>query len=446
MRLKLTLISAAVAAFFSVGAQAADIMDIYKEAVQHDPVIQQLKASRDAAFAKIDEATASLLPQIDVTGSFTAVRTNVNDTTGFNSNNRASKAGVSLSQQLWNHGTWLNRSIAEKSAAKSDLAYQDALQKLILRVSTAYFDVLNAADTLTYSEANNKALKNQLDEAIRQFQVGLIAETDRLEAQAAYDLSTAGVISAKNALINSYEEIRALIGRTLTENELAGLDTGRFGTPAVTATLKQLLKEAEDNNLTLQQSVIDRDIARDSITLAKSGHEPTLALQAAASTGYTRYDHEIAGSSQQNGNAWSESLGLALNVPIYHGGATSAQVEQAEANYVAASQALEQAHRTLITDVNNGYNNVNAAISSVRAYELSVKSADSALEATRAGYEVGTRTMTDVLDATQKLYNAKQNAAAARYSYILSRLSLKYTRGNLQVPDLESVNAGLLKK
>ena len=441
MRLKLTMLSAVLSAFFCTQVQATDLMDIYKEAFVRDPVVQQLKASRDAAFANLDEATASLLPQVDVTGSITGTRTSANN--GINANNRNSQAGVSLSQLIWSHGAWLNRTIAEKNAEKSELAYKDALQKLILRVSQAYFNVLNAADVVSYNNANNKALKNQLDEAVRRLQVGLIAETDRLEAQAAYDLSKASVISAENNLMTSYEDLRTLTGRAVTIAELSELDLSKFSTPAVQKTIQQLLKQAEGNNLTLQQAVIDRDIARDNITRAKSGHEPTVSLNAQASTGYTRYDHQIPGSSQTTGNAWSESLGLGVNIPIYHGGATSAQVEAAQANYVAASQALEQTHRTLISDVNNGYNNVSAAISSVNAFDLSVKSASSALNSTTAGYEVGTRTMTDVLDATQKLYNAMQNAAAARYQYIMSRLSLKYTGGDLKVEDLQSVNSGL---
>ena len=104
---------------------------------------------------------------------------------------------------------------------------------------------------------------------------------------------------------------------------------------------------------------------------------------------------------------------------------------------------MELAHRNLISEINNGYNNVSAAISSVNAYGLSVKSASSALNSTLAGYDVGTRTMTDVLDATQKLYNAMQKAAAARYNYIMSRLNLNYTRGNLKIEDLQAINSGL---
>ena len=445
MRLKSLAIAMALGtSLWSIGAQAADLMDIYKEAYARDPIVQQAKAARDKAFAAIDEATAALLPQIDVAGSYTGYRTSDSSISGVNANRRSAQAQVTLSQALWQHSSWVNRSIAEKTAAQADLAYNDALQNLIIRVSKAYFDVLNAADTLNYSKANNAALQNRLDQANKQFNVGLIAETDRLEAQAAYDLSKAAVISAANALINSYEEIRALTGRPVEINELNKLAVKRFSTPEVVETLKQLIKNAEGNNLALQQSAVARDIARDAIRLAKTGHEPIVALSASAATGYTDYTHET--STQVDGNAWTQSLGIGVNIPIYHGGATSAQVAQAEAGYVQASQALEQAHRTLLTTVTSDYNNVNAAISSVKAYNLSVKSAASALNATSAGYDVGTRTMTDVLDATQRLYSAMQQAADARYKYILSRLNLSYAEGSLKVPDLEAVNSGLEKK
>lgn len=447
MHLKLSMLSAAVVAALSLSsaAQAYNLLDLYKEAYAKDPVIQEQKATRDAAFAAIDEATAALLPQIDVIGSLGLTHTSTEDALGTNSDNRSAQIGISLSQALWKHSSWINKTIAEKNAALQDLIYNDSLQNLIIRVSTAYFNVLNASDTLSYSKANNEALKNQLDEAVKQFQVGLIAETDRLEAQSAFDLSTAEVINAENNLINSYEQIRTLIGRSITVNDISMLDTDKFSTPKVEKALKALIKEAEENNLQLQQSVVARDIAKDNIALAKTGHEPVFSLDASANTGYTNYSHEVAGTTQHDGNSWAETIGINMNIPLYHGGATTSQIKQAEHNYVAAAQALELAHRNLVSTVNNDFNNVNAAISSVKAYNQSVKSAASALNATRAGYDVGTRTMTDVLDATQSLYNAMQQAAEARYNYILSRLSLKYAQGTLKVKDLESVNNGLHK-
>lgn len=157
-----------------------------------------------------------------------------------------------------------------------DVAYADALQNLIIRVSDAYFAVLRANDALIFAKANSEALARQLAEATRRFQVGLIAETDQLEAQAAYDLSRAQVISAENALINSYEGLRKLTGRNI--RSLQKLDENKFSTVPVTKSLKQLTDIAENNNLSLQQSIIARDIASDNITLAKTGYEPTLDL------------------------------------------------------------------------------------------------------------------------------------------------------------------------
>ncbi|SFS91497.1 outer membrane protein [Succinivibrio dextrinosolvens] len=447
MNLKISSLALTVACSLAIfSANAQDLMDIYKEALQKDTQLNQAKANADAAHAGISQATAALLPQIDVVGSLTKTRTNYVDAYNARGSNKVASAGATLSQAIWRHSSWVNRSIAEKTATLNDLAYADAQQNLVLRVSTAYFNVLNAAETLKYQQANNQALKRQLDEAEKRLNVGLIAETDKLEAQAAYDLSTAKVISAENALSNSYEQIRILTGNTVTANQLAELDISKFDTPKVNETLKMLIKRAEENNIALQKAVVSRDIAKDNITLARTGHEPTLDFNASVKTGYTNYSHEVSEAGWVDNNSWSKSVGLTLNIPIYHGGATSAAVDKATANYVAQSEALENAHRSLLSNVNNSFNDVNAAISKVTAYKNSVTSAKSALDATMAGYDVGTRTMTDVLDATQNLYSAMQQSAQARYDYILSRLNLLYTQGDLKVEHINEINSSLKNK
>ena len=316
------------------------------------------------------------------------------------------------------------------------------MQQLILRTSQAYFSVLNALDSVTFAKANQAALKRQLDEATRRFHVGLIAETDQLEAQAAYDLATAQVITAENTLINSYEEIRKLIGRQVSS--LNPLDEARFSPMPVIETISKIVKDAEQNNLGLQASIIARDIAKDNINLAMTGHEPTLDLT--GSVGIVNNNYSIDSAQFTDGTSNNAAVGLNLNLPLYSGGATSSQVKQAEHGYVAASEALELAHRTMVSDANNNYNNVQAAISSVIAYQQTERSAQSALEATQAGYEVGTRTISDVLDATQRLYSAKQSLSAARFDYIMSRLQLLYTQGQLDVNQIEQINSGLKKQ
>lgn len=445
MNFKVSLVSLALLSSLSLSTYAEDLLDIYKEALQRDTQVSQAKAEAQAAHAGLSEATAALLPQIDVVGNLTKTRTNVIDAYNARGSNKQASGAINLSQTLWRHSSWANRSIAEKTATLKDLAYADAQQNLIVRVSNAYFNVLNAADTLKFQKANNAALKRQLSEANRRFNVGLIAQTDKLEAQAAYDLSNAAVIAAENELINSKSEIRMLIGREIDVNKLAKIDESKFAAASVSNDLIKITKKAEENNLALQQAVISRDIAKDNITLARSGHEPTLDFNARAQTGYTEYDTQVAQAGFVDNNSWAHSVGLTLNIPIFHGGATSAAVDKAQANYIYAQEGLEKAHRTLLTNVSNSYNNVNAAISSVTAYNNYKVSADSALSATKAGYEVGTRTMTDVLNATQNLYDAMQKSAQARYTYILSRLSLLYAQGDLKVEHIDQINQGLKK-
>ena len=445
MNFKVSLVSLALLSSLSLSTYAEDLLDIYKEALQRDTQVTQAKAEAQAAHAGLSEATAALLPQIDVVGNLTKTRTNVIDAYNARGSNKQASGAINLSQTLWRHSSWANRSIAEKTATLKDLAYADAQQNLIVRVSNAYFNVLNAADTLKFQKANNAALKRQLSEANRRFNVGLIAQTDKLEAQAAYDLSNAAVIAAENELINSMSEIRMLIGREIDVNKLAKIDESKFAASSVSNDLIKITKKAEENNLALQQAVISRDIAKDNITLARSGHEPTLDFNARAQTGYTEYDTQVAQAGFVDNNSWAHSVGLTLNIPIFHGGATSAAVDKAQANYIYAQEGLEKAHRTLLTNVSNSYNNVNAAISSVTAYNNYKVSADSALSETKAGYEVGTRTMTDVLNATQNLYDAMQKSAQARYTYILSRLSLLYAQGDLKVEHIDQINQGLKK-
>lgn len=444
MRFKVGMLAMAVAGLLGTGitsVQAEDLLEIYNEAYQRDPVVLQAKANRDRAVSAIDEATAALLPQINVTGSITGSRIDpVGNGSSYNS--RTTKGSVDLSQALWRHSSWVNRDIATKTAAQQELMYNDAMQQLILRVSQAYFSVLNAVDSVTFAKANQTALKRQLDEATRRFQVGLIAETDQLEAQAAYDLASAQVIQAENILINSYEEIRKLIGRQVTS--LNALDAARFTPFGVDRTISQIVANAEENNLSLQASIISRDIAKDQIVLAQTGHEPTINLT--GSYGVSNSSYSADTMSAQEGTSTQAAVGVNLNMPIFSGGAVSSQVTQAEHNYVAASEALELAHRTMVSNANNNYNNVQAAISSVNAYSQTEKSAQSALEATQAGYEVGTRTISDVLNATQQLYSAKQSLSAARFNYVMSRLQLLYVEGKLTVADIEAINRGLQRK
>ena len=431
------LLSALIVMSFSGFANAENLLDIYRQAQEKDPQLLESKAQRDAAFEKINEAQAANLPQINLGADLNYQKTNQDD------KQTAGTAGASLglSQAIYRRSNWINSDISEKQATQTDVAYNYEKQSLIVRTSDAYFSVLAAKDTLEYVNANLDALKRQLDETQQRYNVGMTAITDVHEAKAAYDLASADVITAENNLTNSYESLRQLTGSEHKQLDL--LDTKRFTPVALGENSDNWMKMAEENNLQLHQQRIAKDIAKQQIDLAQTGNDPTLDLGANLGSTYT--DYKNSGTGYDDGTLNSGNIGFKFNLPLYTGGAVDSRVKQAQFNYVSASEALEKSHRSIQADLYRNYNDVNAAIGTVRAYQQSVISAESALTATRAGYEVGTRTIVDLLDATRNLYSAKQQLSAARYNYILKRLQLKQIAGNLQEQDLVEVNSGLSK-
>jgi outer membrane protein len=312
----------------------------------------------------------------------------------------------------------------------------------MLRTAQAYFSVLAAQDSLEYTNANEKALQRQLDETQQRFEVGMTAITDVQEAKAAHDLAVADSINAQNTLANSFESLRQLTGNE--HRFLDVLNTERFSPSPMEQSADQWLKDAQEHSLTLNQLRISKDVARQQIDLAKAGHMPTLDLKLGANSNYTDYKKNT--TSKEDGTLNEGTIGLQFNLPLYSGGATQSQVKQAQFNYVAASENLEKTYRSMQADLYKNYNNVFASIGTIKAYQQSVVSADSALTATQAGYQVGTRTIVDVLNATSKLYSAKQKLSDARYNYILSTLQLKQTAGTLSEQDLLDINQGLMAK
>ncbi|GHA66141.1 outer membrane channel protein TolC [Photobacterium aphoticum] len=424
MKKLLPLIISVALGGFSHTALADDLAEIYQQAKQNDPQLLRSAADKDAAFEAINSSRSALLPQINLTAGYnTFFLDGDNDPDGFN-------GGVNLSQTLYNRSSWINLDISEKQARQSDAAYAASQQGLILRVADAYFAVLRATDDLTFVRSEKKAVGRQLEQTKQRFEVGLSAITDVHDAQAQYDSVLADEILAENALTNSYEGLREITGQG--HEDLSILDTNRFSASAPQTDVLDLIKNAEQQNLTLLTSRITQDIARDNISLAQSGHLPSLSFNA----GYN-YDEK------RNADDGTINAGIQLDLPVYTGGRTTSEVKQAQFAYVSASEGLEGEYRTVVKDVRAFYNNINASIGALRAYQQSVVSAKSALEATEAGFDVGTRTIVDVLDSTRRLYDANRQLANARYDYIISQLQLKQAVGSLNEQDILDVNAGL---
>ncbi|MFV0450303.1 MAG: outer membrane channel protein TolC [Vibrio sp.] len=426
------LISVALGSM-SAAVSADDLAQIYDQAKQNDPQLLSAAAQRDAAFEAVTSSRSSLLPQINLTAGY-----DINSSDYDKRDSEKLSAGISFSQELYNRSSWVSLDTAEKQARQADAQYAVVQQSLILRTAQAYFSVLSAQDNLEFVRAEKAAVGRQLEQTKQRFEVGLSAITDVHDAQAQYDSVLADEVLAENTLINSYESLREITGQD--HKDLSILDTNRFSASPSAASMDALVEEAQQKNLSLLSSRIAQDVAKDNISLASSGHLPSLTLDG----GYAYGKENNEDSSSYIGESYNDlSIGLNLTVPLYTGGNVSSKTKQAEFAYVAASQDLEASYRSVIKDVRANNNNINASIGALRAYEQSVISAKSALEATEAGFDVGTRTIVDVLDSTRSLYDANKNLSTARYEYILSVLQLRQAVGSLSEQDILDINGGL---
>jgi outer membrane protein len=441
-------------------AQAESLMDIYQKALRSDPSLREADANRLATLETRPQAIAALLPQIDAdatysddsnvgsrdtpVGGLSTKSTFDNDSDGWRWN-------VQLRQTLFRWDQWVKLKQSDKQLAQAEADYRAAGQDLMVRVSTAYFDVLAAQDTLASEQAAKEAIGRQLEQAQKRFEVGLIAITDVVEAQAAYDQAIATEISAKRSLATSREAVREIICE-YTQN----LDGPKTEIPLVSPNPEDedaWVKTAMQQNLSLQASEIAAQITRDDVRLARAVYFPTVDLVMShtdtniSGEGTTTGADGMGGISTNRNPVGNDSeqdtIQVQFAVPIFSGGATNSKVREAVYRHRAAREQFERVARETERQTRDSYLGVISEISRVKALKQAQKSAQTALQATQAGYEVGTRTTVDVLDGRRQLFIADVNYSRSRYDYILNVLLLKQAAGTLTVNDLLEVNSWL---
>lgn len=449
------VVSLALGSFGNL-ASAEDLNDVYQLALSKDPQVLRAAAVVNANKEGIVQARSRLFPQISFSASVTR-STGDGSTEGGYANNQlqyvdvkseqiSNSYGFSLSQEIFSWSTWQNLDISEKRAMQSEVNHTLAKQNLISRVAEAYFNVLRAQDSLEFAEAEKKAIERQLEQTNQRYKVGLTAITDVHEAQAQYDNSVATVIRSQNDVEIRKELLREITGAY--PKNLASLNTERFSTAKLEKAADDWVNLAQNSNQELQSQTIAMDIAKANIDVAYSGHLPTVNLTASRGKSNTNASRVTTGEppvTQSENPLPSEgtSVGISVSVPIFSGFSTDSQVKQAQANYVVASEDRELAYRRIVRTVRTNYANVLTLISTIKAQEQAVRSAESALQATEAGFEVGTRTIVDVLVSTQQLYRSKSNLSASRYDYIMGVLNLKLAAGTVSEKDINLINKGL---
>ncbi|MCS6946749.1 MAG: TolC family outer membrane protein, partial [Steroidobacteraceae bacterium] len=443
-------------------ARGEDLLELYRQALTSDPSIREAEANRRAAREAKPQAISALLPNItgfaqraenDNEGTrLSFFRNNagqvIQGTVDSQSDTTDELYNLQLRQSVFSWQNWVALKRADRQVAQAEADFAAAQQDLILRVAERYFDVLAALDNVNAQSAALEAISRQLEQAEKRFEVGLIAITDVQEAKAARDQAAAALIAAKRQLATAEELLREIIGNKPTT--LAKPGPGLVLKAPEPADEQQWVETALRQNLALLSTRLAAEIARDNVRSALGGHLPTLDLVASRSSTASRGDSAfrdigapVSTTSPIDTDGDSTQIQLQLSVPIFAGGGTQSRVRQSEYQWIAAKERLERVSRQTERLARDAYLGVISEISRVNALRQALESSQTALKATEAGYEVGTRTAVDVLDARRALVQAQTNYARSRYDYILNVIRLRSAAGNLDVQALTGINAWL---
>ena len=425
-------------AFCSIEANAADLLQTYKDALANDAQFASARATQLAGAEKLVQGRAGLLPSVALTGSDIKAHNDIsadNPVYNGNGNNYTNSLQLQLVQPLFRWANWQQYEQGKLSVVASDAQFAQSQQDLIVRVAQAYFDVLTAQDNLITLQAQQAAISEQLASAKRNFDVGTSTITDTHEAQARYDLVIAQEFAGQSDLQVKRSALQQIIGKEA--GDLAMLKVGIKLDAPKPARIEDWVTSAEQQNFNVVASQVGVEIAKRTIEINRAGHYPTLDLVAG------RARSSSGGQSVLNpsGVSTANTIGVQWSVPIFSGFAVNSKVNEAIALEDKARTDLESARRAAALAARQAYVGVTSGLAQVKAYEAAEISSQSALDSNKLGYQVGIRINIDVLNAQQQLYTTRQTLAKARYDTIMSGLRLKAASGILKESDLVEVNA-----
>jgi outer membrane protein len=436
----------------AASVQADSLRDIYELALENDA---QLKAEEAVYLARRETENLSrsaLLPQIATAYSYQNSDTDTKaispDFTSpgipdiqTKSNRDVDTDGyfISLDQTLFDLSAWFSFQSGKEVTREAEATFAANQQNLIVRVVEAYLLVLRAQDNLAASQAQERAFERQLEQTQQRFEVGLIAITDVYEAQAARDLAQVERIVDENNVEVALERLSVLTGQT-RHGDLNVL-VEDFAIKAPDPLDRAAWVEfALANNFQVLASRYREEAARQSAKANRWEHAPKVT------GGYEYSDFDVDGdltvqpdtgfNTQPDSSTDEHRWQVQLSVPLYSGGAISASRRQSAQEFIAAREERINLTRNTVTNTRSLHMTVLSDVSRIAARKQSIISSKSSVDATQAGYEVGTRNVVDVLNAQNTLFRAERDYANSRYDYILNMMRLKEQAGLLSPEDV----------
>lgn len=424
------------ASFFIAAPQgfAMDLSSAAREALQYDAEFLSARQQAEADATKSRQGLGLLLPSASISASRTRTELEVDGGTASPSR-YGNSYGITLTQPIFRLDLYAQYQQQQERSKAGQASLSQARMDALLRVTQAYFDVLIAQDTLASSNAELKAIEEQLAAAKRNFEVGTATVTDQQEAQARFDLASANQIKARNDLEVKRFALNQVVGKPLPQ-ALPGLRQAVTLKAPQPAEMSQWVQQARKANLRVQIAESAAEVTRQEVTRTRAADNyPAINLVARKSRvepyriGSDKFDHQD-----------TDTIGVELSMPLFSGGSAVYRSKEVAALKLKSDFDLENARRNAEQLARSSFLGVVAGLSQVQAFEAAQRSSQLALESNKLGYDVGVRINIDVLNAQQQLFATQTSLSKARYETLLSGLRLKAATGALSEKDIDEIN------
>lgn len=423
-------------------AQALDLVQSYRLALQNDATYQAALAANQAGHEAVPQALAQLLPNLSISGSRSKNTTNT-DSPGLGGQRNLSTSDydsasttLALRQPLFRMYSFAVYRQAQSQEKNADAVLDKDRQDLLVRLSGAYFEALMAQETLALVLAQKEAYAAQLQSAKRTFAAGAGTRTDIDDAQARYDMSVAQELEASQNVGFTRRQLQVIVNQPV--ESLALLDAKRMELlPPVPANLDEWITRGEENNAELRALQANIEAAKQELAKARAGHYPTADLFVQRSKSESDTNYTI------NSQYLTTAVGVQFSIPIWSGGYVNSQMRQAVANLEKVKQQYEARRREVSQQIRKEFQNVAEGVLKVRALEQAERSADQAVFSNQKGFQAGTRTQIDILNAQQQRMNTRRDLAEARYQYLMARVRLQGLMNSLNEEEVTLINSWL---
>ncbi len=419
---------------------AESIYEVYKLAKQNDPSLRAAAAAYKAQQESVTVTKGNLYPSISFSGELGYDDV---DSPSAAYGNISNTLALSLDYPIYSPALNYAVDAVEIGSESAKVSFNNAEEDLALITLTEYFDLLIAQSTLQTTQALVKSTASQLDRAKKQYEVGLASITDLQDAQAEYDAVRVDELSARSDVSYAQKALYQRTGKELTS--IPQLSKDYPISLDKDMSVDSLINKARKDNKQLHILNYTVESAENNINIQKAnGRSPTVALTGTLAR--VDNDYDITSTSFPDGVTNSTSIALGVSIPLYSGGAINASVRQASAEAESAIEERASSLQEIELGIRSLYLDLQTSVAQIEAQQQLIRSRTSALEATKAGYDVGTRNLVELLDAQSNLYNAQNTYEQYRYSFVLQQLNLLEITGDLTEDKIKELDKWLVTK